>query len=200
MKKLLACFLAVVMLTAGLFGCAKENNVTVITYDTNITTATTETTETEEVTTEPTESEMETTLKHFEMMYCDAATQRDAVGNIWLNVIVAYQNVSNEVISMGYGDIRVYADGEEGILLSQVPCYPQAERSIVVTAEQKARFCNDGGLPHLLEQLTQELGKSGRILVRPSGTESLIRILVQGDDPQKLESIAERIATHIRSV
>lgn len=124
MKKLLACVLAVGMLAVGLFGCEKDPDVTVITYDTNITTATTEATETEEVTAAPTESEVVTTLKHFEMMYCQAETQRDAVGNIWLNVLVAYQNVSEETIRMSYGDIRVYSDGEEGLVLQQVPCYP----------------------------------------------------------------------------
>lgn len=45
-----------------------------------------------------------------------------------------------------------------------------------------------------LEKAEKELGEKGRILVRPSGTESLVRIMMEGPDEEKLHSIAERLS------
>ncbi len=126
MKKLLACCLLSCLLITFFSACREQEPAEVITYDTNTTAPTSEPAETQEPTSEPQEDTQTapTTLKHFEMAYASAQTQRDAVGNIWLNVIVAYQNVGNETIRLDYGDIRVYSDGEEGIVLEDVPCYP----------------------------------------------------------------------------
>jgi phosphoglucosamine mutase len=41
------------------------------------------------------------------------------------------------------------------------------------------------------------LGDSGRLLVRPSGTEPLIRVMAEGDDPALVERLANRVAKRI---
>jgi phosphoglucosamine mutase len=41
------------------------------------------------------------------------------------------------------------------------------------------------------------LGTSGRLLVRPSGTEPLIRVMAEGDDRELVESEAGRVAARI---
>nr|MBP9604760.1 phosphoglucosamine mutase [Chromatiaceae bacterium] len=46
----------------------------------------------------------------------------------------------------------------------------------------------------------QELAGQGRILLRPSGTEPLIRVMVEGDDPVKVETIAQRLADLVREL
>lgn len=45
-----------------------------------------------------------------------------------------------------------------------------------------------------------ELGNDGRVLLRPSGTEPLIRVMVEGRDADKVRACAERIADVVRSV
>jgi phosphoglucosamine mutase len=44
-----------------------------------------------------------------------------------------------------------------------------------------------------------ELGDSGRILVRPSGTEALIRVMAEGPDPAQLEQVVGKIAEAVKA-
>jgi phosphoglucosamine mutase len=45
-----------------------------------------------------------------------------------------------------------------------------------------------------------ELGDQGRVLLRPSGTEPLIRVMVEGRDSALVDSLANRIADAVRAV
>ena len=43
-----------------------------------------------------------------------------------------------------------------------------------------------------------ELAGAGRVLLRASGTEPLIRVMVEGQDPEKVENIATVLAQVVR--
>jgi phosphoglucosamine mutase len=45
-----------------------------------------------------------------------------------------------------------------------------------------------------------ELAAAGRVLVRPSGTEPLVRVMVEAPSGAQAQSVAERIAVEVRSV
>ena len=49
-----------------------------------------------------------------------------------------------------------------------------------------------------VQQVSAELGRDGRVLLRPSGTEPLVRVMVEGGDGEQVERAAQRIADAIR--
>jgi phosphoglucosamine mutase len=44
-----------------------------------------------------------------------------------------------------------------------------------------------------------ELGESGRVLLRPSGTEHLVRVMVEAASEEQARAVAERIAEEVRT-
>ncbi|RWX43361.1 Phosphoglucomutase/phosphomannomutase, C-terminal domain [Candidatus Electrothrix aarhusensis] len=54
------------------------------------------------------------------------------------------------------------------------------------------------GFPEALQAAEEQLGKRGRILVRPSGTEPLIRVMAEGEDEKEISAIALELCDVIR--
>lgn len=54
------------------------------------------------------------------------------------------------------------------------------------------------GFPEALEAAEQRLGNRGRILVRPSGTEPVIRVMAEGEDEAEITAIARELCEVIR--
>ncbi|MFN7008381.1 MAG: phosphoglucosamine mutase, partial [Allorhizobium sp.] len=46
----------------------------------------------------------------------------------------------------------------------------------------------------------KELSKNGRLVIRPSGTEPLIRVMAEGDDREQVERIVNELVSVIASV
>jgi phosphoglucosamine mutase len=53
------------------------------------------------------------------------------------------------------------------------------------------------GFSRKVAALEEQLGKTGRILVRPSGTEPVIRVMVEGQDEQLIDTMADELCAMI---
>src|SRR5579875_324419 len=73
--------------------------------------------------------------------------------------------------------------------------YPQV---LINVPGDKARAAASPGLAEAVESAREELGGSGRILVRPSGTERAVRVMVEAVDTTQAETVARRVADAVR--
>ena len=76
--------------------------------------------------------------------------------------------------------------------------YPQTMVNLTISAEGKIAFYTDRVIAEKLDEAKAALGKSGRIVVRPSGTEPLIRVMVEGIDEEQISAIARDVADVIK--
>ena len=77
--------------------------------------------------------------------------------------------------------------------------YPQAMINVRVSHEGKLKFYMDArGQAPPLKPARRELGHDGRVVVRVSGTEPLIRVMTEGLDAEKIRAVAENIAEVVR--
>jgi phosphoglucosamine mutase len=77
-------------------------------------------------------------------------------------------------------------------LLEGVELFPQTLLNVRLRAG--ADWKNNAALAQLQREVTNELGQSGRILIRASGTEPLLRVMVEARDEQVARRCAERLA------
>lgn len=86
-----------------------------------------------------------------------------------------------------------------GMTLAQctadLPLFPQT--LINVKVANGFDWQKQAGLVAEKEQVERELGEEGRVLIRPSGTEPLIRVMVEAKDAEMAEMMARRIADKI---
>ncbi len=75
--------------------------------------------------------------------------------------------------------------------------YPQYMINVRADADDKSRFKTDEVIKSIICESEAEMGSHGRILIRPSGTEPLIRVMTEGDDPEIAEGICTSLAKKI---
>jgi len=77
-------------------------------------------------------------------------------------------------------------------LAARIPLFPQEQRTI--PARHKDQWEGDLLLVEAVRNAEAELSGRGRILVRPSGTEPALRIMVEGEDAARVLALADALA------
>lgn len=77
--------------------------------------------------------------------------------------------------------------------------YPQVIVNVRTDAAGKAAYMADRALEKEIARTNEALGKDGRVLVRPSGTEPLIRVMVEGRDFDEINKLAIELSEKIKS-
>lgn len=76
----------------------------------------------------------------------------------------------------------------------RIEMYPQVLRNATVKEENKPKCEKDEEIQKAIKGAKDKLADSGRVLIRPSGTEPCVRVMIEGKDIEEIDKLAENIA------
>ncbi|MBQ8790268.1 MAG: phosphoglucosamine mutase [Ruminiclostridium sp.] len=83
-------------------------------------------------------------------------------------------------------------------LVEEIPDFPQLLVNVKITEDKKGKWDKSAEILKVIEQAEITLGADGRILVRESGTEPLVRVMIEGKNDSDVSYWTEKIADEIR--
>ena len=111
------------------------------------------------------------------------------------HVIVLEHTTSGDGIVTALEVLRVMTKRNASLatLAEAIPLLPQQQRA--VKARHKDQWETDPTLRRAIADAAARLGGGGRVLVRPSGTEPALRVMVEGPDEALVTELADSLAT-----
>lgn len=97
--------------------------------------------------------------------------------------------------------MKAYLDSGKKVseLRDEIKIYPQALVNARVKTENKKIALTDSEVKARIEEVEAKVEGTGRVLIRPSGTEPLIRVMLEGEDAEEIQGYAQYIADLIIS-
>jgi phosphoglucosamine mutase len=90
---------------------------------------------------------------------------------------------------------------DEGKTISQlsdeITIYPQVLVNAEVLNKNKGAYKEDPEIINEIKRIEETMKGNGRVLIRPSGTEPLVRVMIEGDDIEKIHGLAQGLADMI---
>ena len=83
-------------------------------------------------------------------------------------------------------------------LKSGMSKFPQTMINVPVSADGQARMKNSSRIQEAVRDIEQQMNGQGRVILRPSGTEPLIRVTLEGRDAGDVQRLAEDLAETVR--
>ena len=79
-------------------------------------------------------------------------------------------------------------------LASMIKLYPQVLINAKVNADKKYDYEKDEDIKKAIEDVEKEFAGNGRVVIRPSGTEPLVRVMIEGENQEYITKRAKEIA------
>ena len=83
-------------------------------------------------------------------------------------------------------------------LVSGIPDFPQLLMNIKITEDKKGKWDKTPEILSVIKEAEDTLGENGRVLVRESGTEPLVRVMIEGKTADEVKYWTEKIADKIK--
>ena len=83
-------------------------------------------------------------------------------------------------------------------LVKDIPDFPQLLVNVKITEDKKGLWEKTQKITDIIAQAEQAMGENGRILVRESGTEPLVRVMIEGKDKKEVLHWTNLIADTIK--
>jgi len=76
----------------------------------------------------------------------------------------------------------------------EIELFPQVLKNARVKIENKFKYNRDEEIKAAVNEVCEELGEDGRVLLRPSSTEPLVRVMIEGQDIEDITAKAQKLA------
>ena len=112
------------------------------------------------------------------------------------HVILLDYNPTGDGILTSLMLIRVMLESNKSAseLCKIIKMYPQVLVNAKIDPKKKKDYETDDEIQTEIRKLEEEFSGNGRVLIRPSGTEPLIRVMLEGEDKAYLKEKAENLA------
>jgi len=127
-----------------------------------------------------------------EMLRCGSVIGGEQSGHV---ILLDYATTGDGQITaaMGLELMARYPDKKASELFGRMKRLPQVSVNVEVSNARKAAVMAAHAVLAKKQEIEAILGDTGRILLRPSGTEALIRIMLEGNDKQELMTYANEL-------
>lgn len=77
--------------------------------------------------------------------------------------------------------------------------WPQVLINAKVENSKKYSYMENTKVKSQIEKIQEEFGKTGRVVIRPSGTEPLVRVMIEGENQETITRVAKELAEIIEA-
>lgn len=85
-------------------------------------------------------------------------------------------------------------------ITKEITILPQIMINVSVPNDKKATAAKHPSVIKIADEIKEAFGEKGRVLIRPSGTEAKVRVMVEGDDLEKVKLFAEKAAQAVKNL
>lgn len=82
---------------------------------------------------------------------------------------------------------------------TEMQVYPQTLKNAKVQKDGKEAYKEDADIMKAIGEIEEKMAGEGRVLIRPSGTEPLVRVMIEGKDQNEIEAMATELSQLIES-
>lgn len=117
------------------------------------------------------------------------------------HVIFLDENTTGDGLLSALHLLQVLVDTKKPLseLATIMEVLPQALVNAKVPNDKKNNYMENPQIADAIDALTKKFAGEGRVLIRPSGTEPLVRVMIEGRDQNRIQEEAEKLAALIES-
>ena len=117
------------------------------------------------------------------------------------HVIFLDENTTGDGLLSALHLLQVLVDTKKPLseLATIMEVLPQALVNAKVPNDKKNSYMENPKIADAIDALTKKFAGEGRVLIRPSGTEPLVRVMIEGRDQNRIQEEAEKLAALIES-
>ena len=117
------------------------------------------------------------------------------------HVIMLHHNTTGDglLTALKTASVMVSEKKKLSELTSVFKLYPQVLINAKVRNELKHNYMEDKDIADMCHDIEKEFNGSGRVVIRPSGTEPLVRVMIEGENYDYIKGRAELLAALIES-